>query len=240
VGSEKPIVNEVSASWPASWYWWFDAVGGYLALRTGRVSIGRPRASKPAIEILGDLSARHADICREADGFTLEAVEETLVNDQPIKQSRLRHGDRIRARSVVLEYRQPCPWRHCAQLAIVSRHRMPLALDGVLLMGDACWIGGADSLVRTDWTEEVKLVWSVSDQRYWVQSGPPLAIDGKKYDKWGPLTPTSRVQGPWVRFASSRSHRRRSMANRLANLSICTRSLLHVGGRFQTGERLDA
>lgn len=192
--------DTVQKLWPSAWHWWMDAVGGFACFRTQRVPIGRPRTGLQGIEILGDLSGRHAEIVRDADGYALDAVEETFINETPATHCRLRHGDRIRMRNVVLEYRQPCTWRQSAQLTILSRHRMPLALDGVLLMGDAFWVGGVDSLIRSDWSEEIKLIWSVTERRYWVQSSPPLRVDGKLFDRWGPLEPTSRVQGPWGSF----------------------------------------
>ena len=55
----------------------------------------------------------------------------------------LRDGDVIRLGSTVeLEFRQPSPVSATARLAIVSRHRLPLAVDGVLLMAETCIVGG--------------------------------------------------------------------------------------------------
>ena len=44
--------------------------------------------------------------------------------------------------TVELEFRQPSPVSATARLAIVSRHRLPLAVDGVLLMAETCIVGG--------------------------------------------------------------------------------------------------
>ena len=43
--------------------------------------------------------------------------------------------------TVELEFRQPSPVSATARLAIVSRHRLPLAVDGVLLMAETCIVG---------------------------------------------------------------------------------------------------
>ncbi len=56
-----------------------------------------------------------------------------------LDQALLRDGDVIRLGSTVeLEFRQPSPVSATARLAIVSRHRLPLAVDGVLLMAETC------------------------------------------------------------------------------------------------------
>ena len=56
----------------------------------------------------------------------------------------LRDGDVIRLGSTVeLEFRQPSPVSATARLAIVSRHRLPLAVNGVLLMAETCIVGEA-------------------------------------------------------------------------------------------------
>ena len=74
----------------------------------------------------------------------LQAHHASFVNGKPVTdQAVLRDGDVIRLGSTVeLEFRQPSPVSATARLAIVSRHRLPLAVDGVLLMAETCIVGG--------------------------------------------------------------------------------------------------
>ncbi len=43
--------------------------------------------------------------------------------------------------TVEFEFRRPSPFSATARLRIVSRHRLPLAVDGVILMAETCIIG---------------------------------------------------------------------------------------------------
>ena len=67
----------------------------------------------------------------------------SFINGKPVvDQAVLRDGDVIRLGSTVeLEFRQPSPVSATARLSIVSRHRLPLAVDGVILMAETCIVG---------------------------------------------------------------------------------------------------
>ena len=91
---------------------------------------------------MGDLSRNHATIARDGDGYVLRAHEATFVNNRKVETAPLHDGDVIRlGQTVELEFRQPSPVSSSARLAVVSRHRLPLAVDGILLMAETCIIG---------------------------------------------------------------------------------------------------
>ena len=73
----------------------------------------------------------------------MQAHHASFVNGKPVvDQAVLHDGDVIRLGSTVeLEFRQPSPVSATARLSIVSRHRLPLAVDGVLLMAETCIVG---------------------------------------------------------------------------------------------------
>ena len=123
---------------------WVDAVGGYLVCLDDEIVIGRAGHDSSAdVPIMGDLSRNHATLRRDGDGYVLRAVHPTFVNGKPVDSAPLHDGDVIRLGSTVeLEFRQPSAVSSTASLAIVSRHRFPLAVDGVLLMAETCIIGG--------------------------------------------------------------------------------------------------
>lgn len=124
---------------------WVDAVGGYLVCLNDEVVLGRAGAEAEAdVAVLGDLSRRHAVVLRDADGsgYRVRAIRPTFVNGKPVAEAPLADGDVVRLGSTVeLEFRRPSPFSATARLRIVSRHRLPLAVDGVILMAETCIIG---------------------------------------------------------------------------------------------------
>jgi hypothetical protein len=124
---------------------WVDAVGGYLVCMGDQIILGRAGADSDAdVPLMGDLSRHHATLVRDGDGYVLRARQPTFINGQPVETAPVHDGDVIRLGSTVeLEFRQPSPVSATARLAIVSRHRLPLAVDGVLLMAETCIIGSS-------------------------------------------------------------------------------------------------
>lgn len=124
---------------------WVDAVGGYLVCLDDSVLLGRAGAESVAdVAVLGDLSRRHALVLRDADGsgYRVRAIQATFVNGKAVAEAPLVDGDVIRLGSTVeFEFRRPSPFSATARLRIVSRHRLPLAVDGVILMAETCIIG---------------------------------------------------------------------------------------------------
>src|SRR6185312_4669243 len=95
--------------------------------------------SQADVPLMGDLSRNHATLTRDGDTYILRAQQPTFVNNQPIETAALHDGDVIRLGSTVeLEFRQPSPVSSTARLEVVSRHRLPLAVDAVILMADTC------------------------------------------------------------------------------------------------------
>ena len=115
------------------------------AWTTGSSSAGPGRTATPISRLMGDLSRNHATLIRNGEGYLLQAHQASFVNGKPVvDQAVLHDGDVIRLGSTVeLEFRQPSPVSATARLSIVSRHRLPLAVDGVLLMAETCIVGAA-------------------------------------------------------------------------------------------------
>lgn len=122
---------------------WADAIGGYLVCMDEEILLGRAAPDGLAdVPLLGDVARRHATLRRDGDGYVLRAHAPTFVNNRPVETASLRDGDVLRLGSTLeLEFRQPSPVSATARLAILSRHRLPLAVDGVILMGETCILG---------------------------------------------------------------------------------------------------
>ncbi len=142
----RPVARVEAAGPKGRFLLWVDGVGGYLVCMDDRIVLGRAGPDSHAdIPLMGDLSRNHATLLRNGEGYLLQAHQASFVNGKPVvDQVVLRDGDVIRLGSTVeLEFRQPSPVSATARLAIVSRHRLPLAVDGVLLMAETCIVGEA-------------------------------------------------------------------------------------------------
>ena len=64
------------------------------------------------------------------------------VNGQPVTRAFLRNGDRVTiGTSCQFQFRQPVPVSTSARLDMVSGHRLPVGIDGVVLMADTLVLG---------------------------------------------------------------------------------------------------
>lgn len=124
---------------------WIDGVGGYLVCLTPRVSLGQATAEAHVdVPIFADISRLQAYITRDAEGHILEAIRPTSVNDQTVEKALLRDGDWLRfSGKCQLSFRQPVTISSTALLHVSSRHRLPWAVDGIILLGETCLLGSS-------------------------------------------------------------------------------------------------
>lgn len=194
-----PERSESRGAWPGAFHWWIDSVGGYLTFTKPVIRIGQAGCDDNDVGILADISGRHAELRRGKSGLILLAFGETSVNGTPGSGFLLKDGDKIRMRSVEMTYAQPLPWSTTARLRITSRHRLPLSLDGIVLLGETCIVGPRpDAHVHAPWDSSIFIHWN--RDRYWVRGPEALKIDGQTHAGWGPLGPASEVEGFWGSF----------------------------------------
>jgi hypothetical protein len=182
---------------------WVDAVGGYLVCLDDEVVLGRAGHDSAAdVPLLGDLSRHHATVRRDGDGYLLRAHKPTFVNGRPVETAPLRDGDVIRlGPTVELEFRQPSPVSSTARLAVVSRHRLPLAVDGVLLMADTCIIGGAPQAhVVAPGLRDPAVLYRQGNA-LWCRAAGGFEVDGRACAARAPLTLQSSVLGDGFSFS---------------------------------------
>src|SRR5262245_38526978 len=142
VGRSRATPDDEEEGVPRRLLLWIDGVGGYLVCLNDRVSLGQATPDLYVdIPLLADISRLHCHFVRDAEGYLLEAVRPTVVNQQKTDKTLLRDGDRITAGNCQLCVRQPAPVSATARLELSSSHRLPLALDGVLLMAETCVLG---------------------------------------------------------------------------------------------------
>jgi hypothetical protein len=182
---------------------WVDAVGGFLVCLDNQVVLGRAGADGHAdIPLLGDLARGHATIVRDGETYLIQAAKPTFVNGREVDTAPLRDGDVIRmGSSVELEFRQPSPVSATARLEVVSRHRLPLAVDAVILMAETCIIGPSDQAhIRATGIDGPIVLY---------RQGPGLAcrapgafeVDGRTCAARSPITLQSSVLGEGFSFS---------------------------------------
>jgi len=183
---------------------WVDAVGGYLVCTGDEVVLGRAGADGAAdVPLLGDLSRRHATLARDGDTYVIRAHRPIAVNGRPAEVAPLRDGDLIRlGDSVELEFRQPSPVSGTARLEIVSRHRLPLAVEGIILMAETCIIGASSQAhVSAPGLAAPVVLYRQGDALWCRAGGAGIEVDGQPRTARAPLSPRSNVSGDNLTFS---------------------------------------
>lgn len=127
---------------------WIDGVGGFLICLSNRITFGQATGGAPVdVPLYADVSRMHATLNRDAEGYVIEAARPVLVNGQPQTRSLLRPGDRVTlGQSCQFLFQQPVPVSTSAKLEIASGHRLPFAIDAVLLMADSLVLGSGQQV----------------------------------------------------------------------------------------------
>jgi tetratricopeptide (TPR) repeat protein len=182
---------------------WLDAVGGYLVCLDDEVILGRAGTDAVAdIPLLGDLSRQHATLARDGEGYVVRAIKPTFVNGKVVTTAPLKDGDVIRLGSTVeLEFRQPSPVSSTARLQVVSRHRLPLSVDGVILMAETCIVGESKQAHIPAPGLDHPVVLYRQGSALWCRAAGGFEVDGRPCAARAPLTLQSSVLGEGYSFS---------------------------------------
>jgi hypothetical protein len=196
----RPVVAvaEPTAEAPAGRFLlWIDGVGGYLVCLDHRVTLGQATAdNRVDVPLYADVSRRHATLTRDPEGYVLEASRPVEVNGRTTERALLQSGDRITlGRTCQLQFRQPVPVSASARLDLLSGQRLPLAVDGVLLMADTLVLGPGNHVhVSMPDLKQAVVLYRQKDG-LGVRYGGHLTVDGQTCQGRGLLGPTSKVAG---------------------------------------------
>ena len=196
---------DASASGPRGRFLlWLDAVGGYLVCLDNEVVLGRAGTDALAdVPLLGDLSRQHATLVRDGEGYVIRAIKPTFINGREVVTAApLKNGDVIRLGSTVeLEFAQPSPVSATARLRVVSRHRLPLAVDGVILMAETCIVGESRQAHIPAPGLEQSVVLYRQGAALWCRAPGSFEVDGRPASARAPLTLQSSVLGEGFSFS---------------------------------------
>jgi hypothetical protein len=128
---------------PKRFLLWVDGVGGYLVCLSNRVTFGQATADGPVdVPLFADVSRTHAELTRDAEGYVIESGRDVRVNGTETKRAVLSAGDRVTlGTSCQFLFHKPVSVSSSVRLELTSGHRLPVAVDGILLMGNELILG---------------------------------------------------------------------------------------------------
>jgi hypothetical protein len=143
--NSSSLSNSSGAPLPKRFLLWVDGVGGYLVCLANRVTFGQATGEGPVdVPLFADVSRLHAEISRDGEGYVVESGKSVLVNGKEATRSVLSAGDRVTLGSTCqFLFHKPVAVSSTARLELTSGHRLPVAVDGVLLMGNEVMLGPA-------------------------------------------------------------------------------------------------
>lgn len=202
-GSGKPAKQSPTPEdTPRRMLLWIDGVGGFLVCLSSRVSFGQATPDAYVdIPFYADISRLHGYLTRDEEGYVLEALRPVTVNHRQVERALLRDGDRVKvADRCELRFRQPVPVSATARLELASGHRLPLSVDGVVLMAETCVLGpGGDAhIVVPDLRRSVVLF--RRKDGLGVRATGEMTVDGQKCCDRANLGPHSTVASDDFRF----------------------------------------
>jgi hypothetical protein len=203
-GAISAVACDTSAGPPATRYLlWIDGVGGYLICLGGRLTFGQAYLDGHIdVPLIADVSRLHATLTRDSEGYLLEAVRPVQVNGKPTTRALLRPGDRVTlGTSCQFQFQQPAPVSATARLDLVSGHRLPVAVEGILLMADTLVLdsGGHAHVQIPDLKQSVVLF--RHREGLGLRHGGRLNINGTKAADRVVLPPGACVSGEDIAFA---------------------------------------
>lgn len=188
---------------PKRFLLWIDGVGGYLICLGSRVTFGQATAiGSVDVPLLADVSRNHATVTRDGEGYVVESVRPLQVNGQTVGKVTLQPGDRVTLGAACqFKFLLPVPVSTSARLELVSGHRLPLSVDGILLMSETLVLGSGPQ-THVPLGDVAKPVILFRDKEgLGVRYGGEFRINGRPANERESLPANATVQGPDFSFA---------------------------------------
>jgi hypothetical protein len=189
---------------PKRFLLWVDGVGGYLVCLAPRVTFGQATADGPVdVPLFADVSRLHAEISRDGEGYVVESGKCVLVNGKEVTRGVLAPGDRVTLGATCqFLFTRPVPVSSTARLELTSGHRLPTAVDGVLLMGNELMLGpGPQAHVALPAVTKPVLIYRSKDGLGVRVPGGPFRVDDRPFTDRAPLPLPAVVTADSFTFA---------------------------------------
>lgn len=176
---------------------WIDGVGGFLLCLQPSVTLGQasPEA-KVDVPLLADVSRHHATLVRDNEGYVLEAVRSVQVNGQKVDRALLQSGDRVTlGTSCQFRFWLPLAISATARLELMSGHRLPWAVDCIILMADTLILGPGPQVHLPLPDLKQPLVLYRQQDALAINHPGTLVVNGQPCKDRSPLEPGTTVTG---------------------------------------------
>jgi hypothetical protein len=188
---------------PPRFFLWIDGVGGYLVCLGHRLTFGQALpGARVDVPLVADVSRLHATLTRDGEGYVLEAVRPVQVNGGLVTRALLQPGDRVTVgASCQFLFRLPVPGSTTARLDLVSGHRLPTSVEGVLLMAETLVLAaGPQAHVQIDELKQPVVLFRHRDGLGMRHQGE-MKVNGQVSNGRTLLPPNATVSGAEIGFA---------------------------------------
>ncbi len=146
--ADLKATERLDHSFPRRFFLWIDGVGSWLVCLNSRVVIGQasPVSGPIDIPLTADIARIHATLLRDEESYLLESSREVTVNGSLVSKTLLRTGDRLMLGACGMIFLQLVPGCLSAKLLVQGGRRLPMAVDGVLLMDDMIVLGPGEKV----------------------------------------------------------------------------------------------
>jgi tetratricopeptide (TPR) repeat protein len=195
--------DEPTGAPPKRFLLWIDGIGGYLVCLGAHISFGQVAGDGTVdVPLLADVSRLHATLTRDAEGYVIESTRALQVNGQSVPKALLRPGDRVTLGAACqFLFQVPVPLSTTARLELVSGHRLPLSVDGILLMAETLILGpGPQSHVPMPDLGKTVVLYRHRDG-LGVRFAGEFRVNGEVQRERGALPSNATVSGPDFSFA---------------------------------------
>jgi hypothetical protein len=189
---------------PTRFLLWIDGVGGYLLCLGNRLTFGQAGFDTHQVDVplVADISRLHATLTRDAEGYVVEGPHPIQVNGKETRRALLRPGDRVTlGTSCQFLFQLPVPVSSTARLDLVSGHRLPLSVEGVVLMADTLVLGPGPQAHVVVPDLQTPLVLFRYQNGLGVRHNQALTVNGQPTGTRGLLGQQAHVQGETISFA---------------------------------------
>ena len=176
---------------------WIDGIGGFLVCLAPRVAVGQAATADGQVDIpiFADISRLHGYISRDSEGYLFEALRPATLRGQPVTRTLLRDQDVLTLGSQCqVQFHQPIA------ITLPAGHRLPMGLDGVLLMAETLLMGNTvDAHIQVPSMARPVALLRKKDELF-VQSAQDFEVDGVAHRGRCSLMLDSTVSGVDWRF----------------------------------------
>jgi hypothetical protein len=188
---------------PKRFLLWIDGVGGFLICLGARVSFGQATAEGSIdVPLLADVSRLHAVLQRDGEGYVIESSRALNVNGKPTAKATLHPGDRVTLGAACqFLFQTPVPVSATARLDLVSGHRLPLSIDGIMIMAETMVIGPGPAAHVVIADVEKSVVLYRHKDGLGIRCAGEFKVNGNAAKDREVLPPHATVSTPHVSFA---------------------------------------